>query len=136
MIALRANDGSSPLEFKTPGAPLAGEWEATPSCPAPPPNKVQLGQFFNWQHVTPFGIADAEAFLLDPPPPLTSNEYAKAYNEVKTVGSVNGTERPQDRSDVATFYAKSSPTQVFNQAARQVAQAQGRSISENARAPR
>jgi hypothetical protein len=93
-----------------------------------------VGAFFNWQHVTPFGIANADAFLLDPPPALTSNEYAKVYNEVKTVGSVNSTERPQDRSNVATFYAASSPTQVFNQAARQVAQEQGRSISENARA--
>ena len=32
------------------------------------------------------------------------------------------------------YYAASSPTQVFNQAARQVAQEQGRSLSENARA--
>ena len=34
----------------------------------------------------------------------------------------------------ALFYAASSPTLVFNQAARQVAQEQGRSLSENARA--
>jgi hypothetical protein len=93
-----------------------------------------VGAFFNWQNVTPFGIANAKAFLLDPPPVLTSNDYAKAYNEVKTVGSFSSTERPTDRSTVATFYAASSPTQVFNQAARQVAEEQGRSISENARA--
>ena len=132
MIKLRTDDGSSPAQFKTPGAPLAGEWEATPSCPTV--GGVQVGAFFHWQHVMPFGIASAEAFLLDPPPALKSSEYAKAYNEVKTVGSHNSTERSQDRSNVATFYAASSPTQVFNQAARQIAQAQGRSISENARA--
>ncbi|MGC1295533.1 MAG: vanadium-dependent haloperoxidase, partial [Alloacidobacterium sp.] len=50
------------------------------------------------------------------------------------VGSLNSTERPQDRSDVATYYAASSPTQVLNQAARQVAQEQRRTLSENARA--
>jgi PAP2 superfamily len=50
------------------------------------------------------------------------------------VGSIDSTERPQGRSDVALFYAATSPTQVFNQAARQVAQEQGRSLSENARA--
>jgi PAP2 superfamily len=50
-----------------------------------------------------------------------------------TVGSVNSTERPQDRANVALFYAASSPTQVFNQAAVQVAQQQGVSLSENAR---
>lgn len=51
-----------------------------------------------------------------------------------SVGSLDSTERPQDRADVVLFYAVSSPTLVFNQAAQQVAQEQGRSLSENARA--
>jgi hypothetical protein len=97
-------------------------------------NGVAVGIAFQWQNVTPFGIQRASDFLLDPPPALTSNRYAKAYNEVMTVGSINSTQRPQDRANVALFYAASSPTQVFNQAAQQVAQQQGRSLSENARA--
>src|SRR5262249_40105493 len=76
----------------------------------------------------------ATDFLLDPPPALTSNKYAKTYNEVMTVGSIDSTERPQDRANVALFYAASSSTLVFNETARQVAQEQGRSLSENARA--
>ena len=51
-----------------------------------------------------------------------------------TVGSINSTERPQDRADVVLFYEASSPTLVFNQAARQVAHERWRSLSENARA--
>jgi hypothetical protein len=51
-----------------------------------------------------------------------------------TVGSIDSTQRPQDRANVALYYAASSPTQVFNQAAVQVALEQGRSLSENARA--
>jgi hypothetical protein len=132
MIALRAKDGSSPPQFKTPGPAVPGEWQATPSCPIV--NGVAVGIAFQWQNVTPFGIQRASDFLLDPPPALTSNRYAKAYNEVMTVGSINSTQRPQDRANVALFYAASSPTQVFNQAAQQVAQQQGRSLSENARA--
>ena len=132
MIALRANDGSSPPQFKIPGPPVPGEWQATPSCPIV--NGIAVGVFFQWQNVTPFGIPSASDFLLDPPPALTSNKYAKTYNEVMTVGSVDSTERPQDRADVVLFYAVSSPTLVFNQAARQVAQQQQRSLSENARA--
>jgi hypothetical protein len=132
IIALRANDGSSPPQFKAPGPVVPGEWQATPSCPVV--NGVASGIAFHWQNVTPFGISSASAFLLDPPPALTSNEYAKAYNEVMTVGSIDSTQRPQDRTDVALFYAASSPTLVFNQAAQQVAQQQGRSLSENARA--
>ncbi len=132
LIAARANDGSSPPKFKVPGPAVPGEWQATPSCPVV--KGVAVGIAFQWQNITPFGIPDASDFLLGPPPALTSNEYAKAYNEVMTVGSVNSTERPQDRANVALFYAASSPTQVFNQAADQVAQEQGRSLSENARA--
>src|ERR1700720_262331 len=132
VIALRANDGSSPPQFKVPGPAVPGEWQATPSCPIV--NGVAVGIAFQWQNVTPFGIPSASDFLLDPPPALASNQYAKAYNEVMTVGSIDSTERPQDRSDVALFYAASSPTLVFNQAVQQVAQEQGRSLSENARA--
>jgi len=132
MIALRANDGSAPPQFKIPGPSIPGEWQATPSCPIV--NEVAVGTFFQWQYVVPFGIPSASAFLLDPPPTLTSNRYAKSYNEVMKVGSLDSTERPQDRANVVLFYAVSSPTLVFNQAARQVAQEQGRSLSENARA--
>ena len=132
VIALRANDGSSPPQFKVPGPAVPGEWQATPSCPVV--NGVAVGIAFQWQNITPFGIPSASDFLLGPPPALTSNEYAKAYNEVMSVGGIDSTERPQDRSDVALFYAASSPTQVFNQAAQQVAQEQVHSLSENARA--
>jgi hypothetical protein len=128
LIVLRANDGSSPPQFKVPGTPVPGEWQATPSC------SPVGGIAFQWQNVTPFGIPSASKFLLGPPPALTSNRYAKAYNEVITVGSMNSTERPQDRANVALFFAASSPTQALNQAAVQVAQQQGGSLSENARA--
>jgi PAP2 superfamily protein len=134
MIALRANDGaSSQPSTKVPGPPVPGEWQATISCPVNP-NGVAVGIAFQWQNITPFGIPRARDFLLPPPPALTSDEYTKTYNEVMTVGSTNSTERPPDRANVALFYAASSPTQVFNQAARQVAQQQRRSLSENARA--
>ena len=132
MIALRANDGSSPPQFKVPGPSVPGEWQATPSCPVV--SGIASGIALQWQNVTPFGVPGASDFLLDPPPSLTSEEYAKAYNEVMTVGSQNSTARPPDRASVALFYAASSPTQVFNQAATQVALAQARSLSENARA--
>ena len=132
MIALRANDGSSPAQFKIPGPAVPGTYQATPSCPIV--NGIAVGTFFQWQNVTPFGIPSISEFLLDPPPALESNQYAKAYNEVKAVGSRNSTERPQDRVDVVLFYQASSPTFVFNLAARQVAQERWRSLSENAQA--
>ena len=55
MIALRANDGSSPAQFKIPGPPVPGEWQATPSCPIV--NGIAVGTGFQWQNITPFGIS-------------------------------------------------------------------------------
>ena len=92
--------------------------------------------------MTPFGVPSAPGsqawiaqFAPGPPPALTSKRYARDYNEVKRVGNVSSdlTERPQDRADVARFYAASSPSFVFNLAARQVAAAEGSSLSKNAR---
>jgi hypothetical protein len=132
MVAVRASDGSSPLTFYTPGPADPGAYQATPSCPVF--NGIAKGAFFNWQNVTPFGIPDVHAYLLPPPPDLTSNLYAKAYNEVKQVGSLTSTDRPVDRANVAVYYASSTPVQVFNQAARQVTLERYHSLSENARA--
>jgi hypothetical protein len=137
MIALRLNDGSSPPQFYLPTSFDPGVWRLTPSCP--PAGGVN----FQWQNMRPFGVPslpNSQAWIAQfdpgPPPALTSNRYAKDYDEVKTVGNVSSdlTERPQDRADVARFYAASSPAFVFNLAARQVAAAEGTSLSKNARA--
>ncbi len=135
MIALRANDGSSPAQFKIPGPAVPGDYQATPSCPIV--NGIAVGTLFQWQNMTPFGIRSVNEFLLDPPPALDSYQYARAYNEVKVVGSAsaNSTERPPDRANVVLFYAGSSPTFIFNLAARQIVAQEGwHSLSENARA--
>ena len=132
MIANRQNDGSAPATVSAVGAPAAGVWQITlpPGCAA----TATGGAFYQWQNVRPFGVPDVVGFRPDPPPSLTSTEFTKAYNEVKRVGSITSADRPQDRSDVARFYQASSPTLIFNLAARQVAEAQQRSLSENARA--
>jgi hypothetical protein len=132
MILLRANDGSAPAEFFVPGAPAPGVWEATPSCPTV--GGVRVGVFLHWRNVTPFGIRRAADFLAAPPPSLHSRRYAKDYAEVMTVGGIDSAERPPDRADVVRFFAASSPSQALNMAARQVAAAQRRSLTHNARA--
>jgi hypothetical protein len=136
MIALRAGDGSSPPEFYLPESSNPGDWQTSSTCPA------AGGVNFHWQNITPFGMFPRtsrnetwfDRFMPRPPPAVASSRYAKDYAEVKAVGSVNSTARPQDRADVTRFYTASSPTFVFNQAARQLAVAQGKSLSENARA--
>jgi hypothetical protein len=135
MIARRVGDGAAPGMFYVPTSADPGEWQITPSCPA------GGGTNFQWQNMTPFGVPSTPGsqswlhqFLPDPPPALTSRRYAKDYNEVKTVGSIESTARPSDRADVARFFATTAPSEVFNMVARQVAFAEGGSLTENARA--
>jgi len=127
MIALRANDGSAPAEFFDPASDEPGVWQRTPPAFGP-------GILLHWRNVTPFGIESSAQFRSGPPPALTSQRYRRDYDEVMRVGEVNSTARPQDRTDVARFFAVVPPTQVWNLAARQVSASQGRSLSENARA--
>jgi len=126
MIALRTGDGAFPLTSSIPTSMLAGDYQLTTGCAA--------GMFYNWQHVTPFGIPDVAAYLLPPPLSLTSNRYAKDYLEVETVGSSTSVDRLPDRVEVVRLYAVSSPSFVLMMAARQLAEANGTSVSENARA--
>jgi hypothetical protein len=126
MIAHRANDGSTPPEFYTPTAKEPGAWRLTANC--------THGVFLHLRNVKPFAIRSAGQFRVPPPPALTGRRYAAAYNEVKRVGAKYSTERPQDRADVARFYAAVLSIRTWNPVARQAAIAQGRSLTDNARA--
>lgn len=127
MIALRADDGSALPETFVPATTDPGVWQPTPPGFGP-------GILLHWRNVTPFGIQSSEQFRSDPPPALTSNKYRKSYKEVKEVGAIDSTDRPQDRADVARFFSVATAPYVWNSAARQVSAAQRRSLSENARA--
>jgi hypothetical protein len=128
MIVLRTNDGSeTPLLF-IPTSSDPGDWQLTPSC------VLGGGVFFHWQFLKPFVIASSSQFRSGPPPALTSKKYTEDYNEVKTFGAADSVVRPQDRTDVARFYARALALNVWNQVAQQLSTAYGNSLSENARA--
>ena len=125
MLLLRANDGWNAVVPYTPGAD-PGDWQPTPPLFAP-------ALLPGWGQVTPFGLEEGSQFRLPPPPALHTGKYANDYNEVKLLGRIDSPFRPQDRTDVARFYAATTPIQTWNPAARQVSAAQGRTLSENAR---
>ena len=126
LLALRANDGSSDAVPYTPGTD-PGDWQ-----PTPPAFAAAFSP--HWGSVDTFGIRRGAQFRLGPPPPLRSFRFACAYNEVKALGAVDSAERPQDRADVARFYAVvTNFVALYHAAARQVSAAQGRTLSENAR---
>jgi len=50
-------------------------------------------------------LESGDQFRAAPPPPLTSSEYTKAYNEVKAMGARFNSERSPQETDLALFWA-------------------------------
>jgi hypothetical protein len=125
ILALRADDGSNKDVPYTPGT-MPGDWQPTPP---------DLTQAFRpgLGSIVPFVIKNGAQFRLGPPPALHTGAYARDYNEVKEVGDVNSAKRSQDRTNIAHFYAAAEPIPIYNPAARQVSEAQGKTLSQNAR---
>ena len=97
-IAIRANDGSAakPEPF-VPGTQPGNYRRTPPKFPAP--------VFTNWGNVTPFVLNNAAQFRPDPYPALTSQAYAQALNEVKSLGQNSSTTRTPDQTVIAKFWA-------------------------------
>jgi hypothetical protein len=101
IIALRALDGSFPIPPPVDtGGTGAGEWR--PTLPA-------FASFAApWlDTVAPFTMKFSEQFRAKPHPPLTSREYARAYEEVKALGGLENSERTPEQTELAYFYADS-----------------------------
>jgi hypothetical protein len=127
MIANRDGDGSFPAQFFPPGPPAPGVWQATPNCtPAG-------GVLYHVRNVRPFGLDSGDQFRAAPPPALTSSRYTRDYWESKILGRFDSPFRPPDRAEVARYYAVVLGVQTWNPAVRQVAAAEGHSITYNAR---
>jgi hypothetical protein len=127
VMAARENDGSDSPASYLPGSAAPGEWQPTRSCPP------TGGVFLHWSKVKPFVIRSAEQFRSPPPPELTSASYARAYNEVLVTGARDSSRRPPDRTQVAQFYATFGDAGLWNPVARQLAQARGQTLAQNAR---
>lgn len=101
IIALRSCDGAFPNPAPPPfvGGTGIGVWRPTPPANSPMNPGPWLGQ------VTPFTLTRPSQFRSDPPPPLTSNQYRRDYDEVKALGSLNSTVRTAPQTDQAQFWA-------------------------------
>jgi hypothetical protein len=98
LIAIRANDGSA----ATPPPFVPGN---QPGNYQPTPPKFVAPVFTNWSNVTPFVLNNAAQFRPGPPPALTSQAYAQALNEVKSLGQNSSTTRTLDQTVIAKFWA-------------------------------
>ncbi len=125
MFANRTNDGSAPSMTYIPTSLDPYQWQLTPGCSA--------GVFRHWSNVRPFAIGSASQFRADPPPALGSGVYAQDFNELQTVGDVNSTERPPDRTNVARLYAVAVPPLLWNSALLQILSTRSDDITDTAR---
>lgn|SRR5829696_1326691 len=128
IIALRAEDGrltpigtTSPFETKDPGP---GVWRLTP--PFAVAQTPWLGS------VQPFLLKSPGQFRTEPPVPLTSREWVRAFDEVKMWGRATGSPRNAEQTAIARFYTANVIRQ-FNLAARDLATARDLSLLQTAR---
>jgi PAP2 superfamily len=98
LLAIRANDGSA----ATPPPFVPGN---QPGNYQPTPPKFAAPVFTNWSNVTPFVLNNAAQFRPEPPPAVTSQAYAQALNEVKSLGQNSSTTRTPDQTVIAKFWA-------------------------------
>ncbi|HEV3264623.1 MAG TPA: vanadium-dependent haloperoxidase [Acidimicrobiales bacterium] len=98
LLALRSNDGSA----VTPPPFVPG---TQPGNYRPTPPKFSAPQFTNWGTVTPFVLTSGKQFRPAPPPALSSQAYADAINEVRSLGQNTSTTRTPDQTIAAQFWS-------------------------------
>jgi len=123
IIALRQGDGvEANIGFSMP-APAPGVWQL-PAGQTPQTPWVAKMQ--------PFLLQSPDQFRPGPPPALTSQQWAKEYNEIKSLGAANSTTRTAEQTDIARFFS-ASPVVMFNSAYQQIIQNKGLDALQAAR---
>jgi membrane-associated phospholipid phosphatase len=126
ILALRANDGSNnpPARFVFGNAP--GDYQSTP------PNFPPQPQFTSWSRVTPFALEAADQFRPGGPPKLTSDRYADAFEQVKSLGIAGSTTASADEALTGRFW-NGAIQNYWNEIAQTAALAHDLKTAESAR---
>lgn len=102
ILRLRANDGEDAIVPYVPADEI-GLWKPTPPGFAP----ALLPQ---WPYVRPFAMYTGDQFRVEPPPALSSDAFADAYNEVKELGRVDSESRSDEETEIAFFWEDGAGT--------------------------
>jgi hypothetical protein len=124
IVTFRAGDG---LKAPTPsyggiGPILPGQWQLQPGQAVQTPWLATM---------RPFLLEQASQFRADPPPALTSHEYAKDLNETEAYGALNSTVRTDDQKYIAFFWVGNNINQ-YNQTMQGVVAQHGMDIVDAA----
>jgi hypothetical protein len=123
-VALRGTDQSNATASFTPKAGLR-LYQLTPPHSMP----AILAQ---WGTVTPFIVGNIGTLDWKGPPAVTSAEFAREFDEVKSLGSRSSTTRSADQTAVALFWTVQTAV-PWHAAARAAAADKNLSVADNAR---
>lgn len=128
ILAKRANDGDvqdDPLmNGEYDGGDGAAEWRQDPISLIP----IALGA--DWGAVKPFVLRSPSQFRTPAPPPMESEAYTTAYNEVKALGGdgiTTPTLRNEEQTQIGIYWAYDgtpslcAPPRLYNQIANEIA---------------
>jgi hypothetical protein len=140
VLANRAADGTQHAEPRMGIDYIPGDgpgiWRQDPVSKHP----LALGA--HWGEVTPFVLQSGAQVRVPPPPPLGSNEYVAAHNDVKTVGGdgiTTPTVRTADQTFAGIYWAYDgtpslcAPPRLYNQITLRLAEQRGSQGIELAR---
>lgn len=120
ILALRADDGAATGETYRPHT-APGVYVPT-VIPAVP----------QWPQRTPWLMTSPAQFRPGPPPALTSEVWARDYNEIKALGAKHSTRRTPEQTEIARFWEATLPP-IYHGVVRSVATVPGREVTRNAR---
>jgi hypothetical protein len=140
ILALRETDGSHHPEPSLDGdfisSDLPGFWRMDPI------SRIPLALGAHWGEVNPFVLEAPHQFRAPPPPPMDSDEYTEAFDEVKRLGGdgvITPTARTDEQTEIGIFWAYDgtpslcAPPRLYNQIAVRIANLMGTDAVELAR---
>jgi hypothetical protein len=107
-IDLGRRSAETILQMRKDDAPGAN----APYTPRNIPGAYQFTPGFDWawypdlKRNKPFVLPNPVQFRVAPPPPMTSEEYARDYNEVKILGVAGSTARTKDQTNYGHWWAE------------------------------
>jgi hypothetical protein len=110
VLAWRAADGFGatppPYNFDT----TPGQWQPTPGGTGAP-------KFRTLATTQPFALNSPSQLRPAGPPALTSARYTRDFNEVKSMGGLNGSGRTPYQTETATFWQVDTPVAMWDRVA-------------------
>jgi hypothetical protein len=122
VLAWRSTDGFSGMYPAFTGGTVVGQWRPTPQANAPMSAQ-------GLAYTSMFVLTGNTQFRPDPPRSLMSATYTSDFNTVKALGRKTGSTRTEDQTALGFFWEGNASVH-WNQAANQMALANGVSLSD------